>query len=45
MVLVPLVLGLAATGWWWWHRGIEETDDAEVQAEITDIASRIPGTI
>jgi membrane fusion protein (multidrug efflux system) len=27
------------------HWGVEETDDAQLQAPITDIASRIPGTI
>jgi len=42
---VPLLLILGAAGWWWFHRGIEETDDAQVQADLTDIASRIPGTI
>lgn len=44
-LLLPLVLILAAGGWWWVHRGVQETDDAQVQADLTDIASRIPGTI
>lgn len=45
LLLLPVLLILASGGWWWTHRGIEETDDAQVQGDITDIASRIPGTI
>ena len=45
LLILPVLLILAAGGWWWNHRGIEETDDAQVQGNITDIASRIPGTI
>lgn len=45
LLLVPLGLILAGGGWWWFHHEVQETDDAQVQAELTDIASRIPGTI
>lgn len=42
-------LGLAATagtaGWLWAHWGLEETDDAQVQASLVEISSRVPGTI
>ena len=46
--LVPL-LGLVAMGgiaaWVVTHWGLEETDNAQVQAHLTEIASRVPGTI
>ena len=42
------LLGLAAGGLWlreWWTVGIEATDDAFVGADITTIASKVPGFI
>ncbi len=46
--LLPLLgLGLAAGagGWMATHWGLESTDDAQLQAHLTVIASRTPGTI
>ncbi|WP_216919816.1 HlyD family secretion protein [Synechococcus sp. CCAP 1479/9] len=46
--LLPLLgLGVAAGvgGWLLAQRGLESTDDAQLQAHLTVIASRIPGTI
>jgi membrane fusion protein (multidrug efflux system) len=46
-ILVPVVL-LAAVGagvWWWISAGRESTDDAQVDAHITPIASRVGGTV
>lgn len=46
--LLPLLgLGVAAGvgGWLLGQRGLESTDDAQLQAHLTLIASRIPGTI
>jgi membrane fusion protein, multidrug efflux system len=46
--LLPLLgLGVAAGvgGWLMGQRGLESTDDAQLQAHLTLIASRIPGTI
>ena len=42
------LVGLAAGGLWlreWWTVGIEATDDAFVGADITTIASKVPGFI
>lgn len=41
---VGLVL-LIAAGMWWHGRGIETTDDAFIQADITMIAARVSGTV
>lgn len=45
--LLPLLLpALIGAGWWGWSRwGLEETDNAQLQADLTEIASRIPGTV
>jgi len=46
-ILIGVVL-LAAVGigvWWWIAAGRESTDDAQVDAHITPIASRIGGTV
>ena len=42
---VLLAAGLGAGGWVVLHWGLEETDNAQLQAPITEISSRIPGTI
>lgn len=39
------MLALAAGGWWWLHQGGEETDNAQLEAHLVEIASRVPGTI
>ncbi|MDB5972993.1 MAG: HlyD family secretion protein [Hydrocarboniphaga sp.] len=39
------VLVLIAALMWWRSRNIESTDDAYIQADITMIASRVPGTV
>jgi membrane fusion protein, multidrug efflux system len=40
------VLALAAAGWWWlqgrWHAG---TDDAYVNADVTQVAAQVGGTV
>src|SRR4026207_2400046 len=46
-ILIGVVL-LAAVGvgvWWWIAAGRESTDDAQVDAHITPIASRAGGTV
>jgi membrane fusion protein (multidrug efflux system) len=45
--LLPLlVLAVIGAGAWGWSRwGLEETDNAQLQADLTEIASRIPGTV
>jgi len=47
--LVLSALGLAAgaglAGWLITHWGVEDTDNAQVQAHLVDISSRVPGTI
>ena len=46
--LLPLIGGAVACGVGGWiavHWGLEETDNAQLQTEITQISSRVPGTI
>ena len=46
--LLPAIAGLAAAGLAGWtvsNWGLEETDNAQLQAEITQISSRVAGTI
>jgi membrane fusion protein (multidrug efflux system) len=40
-----LVLMAAAGLWWWSSQGHESTDDAQVDAHVTQIASRVGGTV
>ncbi|MFN7914762.1 MAG: HlyD family secretion protein [Vicinamibacterales bacterium] len=41
-----LVVLLAAAGiWWWTSQGRETTDDAQVDAHMTQVASRVGGTV
>jgi membrane fusion protein (multidrug efflux system) len=42
-VAVLLVAGLGL--WWWLTRGRESTDDAQVDAHVTQIAARVGGTL
>ena len=43
VVLAALVVGAGA--WWWSSRGHESTDDAQVDAHVTQMASRVGGTV
>jgi membrane fusion protein, multidrug efflux system len=36
---------LGAGLWWWLTRGYESTDDAQVDAHVTQIAARVSGTV
>src|SRR5436190_6000318 len=43
--VVLVVLLLVGTIFWWRSRGRESTDDAQVDGRITQIASRVGGTV
>jgi membrane fusion protein (multidrug efflux system) len=46
VIVGVVVLLVAAAGLWWWlSQGKESTDDAQVDAHVTQIASRIGGTV
>ncbi len=46
VMLGVVVLLLAGAGaWWWTSQGYESTDDAQVDAHVTQIASRVGGTV
>ena len=45
IVGVVLVLVIAVGAWWWLSQNKESTDDAQVDAHVTLIASRIGGTV
>jgi len=45
IVGVVILLVVAAGVWWWLSQGKESTDDAQVDAHVTQIASRIGGTV
>jgi membrane fusion protein (multidrug efflux system) len=42
---IALVAGVGAGVWWWATRGQESTDDAQVDAHVTPVASRVGGTV
>jgi membrane fusion protein (multidrug efflux system) len=42
---VALLVAVGAGVWWWIAAGRESTDDAQVDAHITPIASRVGGTV
>ncbi|HLG57995.1 MAG TPA: HlyD family secretion protein [Vicinamibacterales bacterium] len=44
-IAVVVVAALAAGVWWWSSIGRESTDDAQVDAGVTPIASRVGGTV
>jgi membrane fusion protein (multidrug efflux system) len=46
-VIVGAVLVLVAVigTWWWLSQGHESTDDAQVDAHVTQVASRVGGTV
>ena len=37
--------GVGVGTWVWTHWGVEETDNAQLQAHLIEISSRVPGTI
>lgn len=45
IVGVALLLIVGAGAWWWTSQGRESTDDAQVDARVTQIASRVGGTV
>ena len=45
VILGVIALLLAgASAWWWTSQGYESTDDARVDAHVSQIASRVGGT-
>jgi len=40
-----LVVALAAFAWWLYARHFEETDDAQIDGDITAVSPRVPGTV
>jgi len=45
IIAVVAMLIIAAGAWFWSTRGKESTDDAQVEAHVTPIASRVGGTV
>jgi membrane fusion protein (multidrug efflux system) len=42
---VVAVLGLAGLGYWLYERHFEETDDAQIDGNISNVSSRVAGTV
>ena len=42
-LLGALVVG--GTGYWWLHRGLESTDDAQLDADVVAVPARVGGTV
>src|SRR5262245_31370362 len=42
---VLAILLTAAGAWWYFSRGSESTDDAQLDARVSQVASRVGGTI
>jgi membrane fusion protein (multidrug efflux system) len=40
-----LVVALAGFGWWLYARHFEETDDAQIDGDISAVSARVPGTV
>jgi membrane fusion protein, multidrug efflux system len=40
-----LLVALAALGWWLYARHFEETDDAQIDGDISAVSPRVPGTV
>ena len=40
-----LVVALAAFGWWLYARHFEDTDDAQIDGDISAVSARVPGTV
>ncbi len=45
LVGVVLLLVAGAGAWWWTSQGHESTDDAQVDAHVTQISARVGGTV
>jgi membrane fusion protein, multidrug efflux system len=45
VVLVAVLVAAGAGVWFWATSGRESTDDAQVDARVTQIAARVPGTV
>jgi membrane fusion protein, multidrug efflux system len=45
IVLIVVLLAAGAGVWFWATSGRESTDDAQVDARVTQIAARVPGTV
>ena len=45
LILLAGLLTVAAGGWWWSQRGLEQTDNAQVEAHLVDLSSRVAGSI
>jgi membrane fusion protein (multidrug efflux system) len=45
LVVVALVAVAGVGAWLWWTAGRESTDDAQIDARVTQIASRVGGTV
>src|SRR3954468_5291036 len=46
--VIAAVLGLVAVaggGWWIAHRGLESTDDAQIDADVVAVPARLGGTV
>ena len=40
-----LVVALAVFGWWLYARHFEDTDDAQIDGDISAVSARVPGTV
>ena len=40
-----LLVALGALGWWLYARHFEETDDAQIDGDISAVSPRVPGTV
>jgi len=45
LIGAALVLGAAATGYWMHARHFEQTDDAQIDGDISDVSPKISGTV
>ena len=45
VVAAVAVVALAALGWWLHERRFEDTDDAQIDGNISAISARVPGTV
>ena len=46
IAILVLLIGAGCVGaWYWMHRGLESTDDAQVEAEIVSVPSRTSGIV
>lgn len=47
LIMVALLgaLVVGGTGYWWLHRGLESTDDAQLDADVVAVPARVGGTV